>query len=147
MADNIAFSSNNLPSGKRSDEHNTRRPLNDSLNWLGGWSLILAAFVSGAAIGLGFARDEFWGGYNSWRRRLARLGHIAMAALGMMNVVYAAAPSRSLWAGTLLLAGGIAMPAVCFLSAWRKPLRNLFAIPVSLLVAAAGLILWFGRRQ
>jgi hypothetical protein len=50
------------------------------MNWYGGWALILAAFAAGAGIGLLFHREDFWGGYASWRRRLARLGHIALAA-------------------------------------------------------------------
>ena len=58
------------------------------LNWYAGWSLLLAAFATGAVIGLGFAREEFMGGYNSWRRRLTRLGHIALAALGMLNMIF-----------------------------------------------------------
>lgn len=117
------------------------------MNWYGGWGLILFAFVTGAGIGLFFHKDEFWGGYDSWRRRLGRLGHIAMAALGLMNVVYSLAPARSPLAGPLLLAGSVAMPLVCFLSAWRKPLRRLFFIPVTLLVLAVVSLLMTGRRS
>jgi hypothetical protein len=116
------------------------------INWYGGWSLLLLAFVSGAGIGLFFHRDEFWGGYDSWRRRLARLGHIAMAALGILNVVYSLAPRPNPIAGDFLLAGAFAMPTVCFLSAWKKPLRHLFAIPVALLSLAVVLILFSGRQ-
>ena len=57
------------------------------LNWYAGWILVMAAFITGAAIGLRFHREDFWGGYASFRRRIVRLGHIALAALGMMNVV------------------------------------------------------------
>jgi len=116
------------------------------LNLAAGWWLILAAFATGAVLGLGFHREEFLGGYASFRRRLFRLGHIALAALGALNVVYGLSPvSPGLGApaalpGTLLLAGAIAMPAVCFLSAWREPFRRLFPIPVVLLVAAVLLI-------
>jgi hypothetical protein len=117
------------------------------LNFAAGWWLILAAFASGAAIGLGFHSEEFFGGYASFRRRLVRLGHIALAALGMLNVVYGIAPLpagsgllQSL-PGTLFLGGGISMPLVCFLSAWRKPFRHLFFIPVVQLLAAVALVL------
>jgi hypothetical protein len=119
-----------------------------SLNWYAGWSYILAAFVSGTLIGLGFHRDDFWGGYNSFRRRLARLGHIALAALGMMNVLFGLAPipPRGLWqadaASWCFVLGGAAMPAVCFLTAWQPGCRALFFIPVTLLVAAAVCTLW-----
>ena len=117
-----------------------------TLNWYGGWTLILLAFLSGAAIGLSFHRDDFLGGYASWRRRLLRLGHIAMAALGIMNVAYSAAPAASRTAGQALFAGAIAMPVVCFLSAWKKPFRHLFFLPVALLCLAVVLILFFGRQ-
>jgi hypothetical protein len=116
------------------------------INWYGGWGLMLAAFAVGAGLGLCFHRDEFWGGYASWRRRLSRLGHIAMVALGLVNVVYSLSPAPRAMAGTLLFAGAIAMPSVCFLSAWRKPLRHLFFIPVTLLVLAIVLILVSGTH-
>lgn len=59
-----------------------------SLNRQAGWSLILCGFVSGSLLGLGFHRAEFLGGYGSFRRRLLRLGHIALVALGMLNVLF-----------------------------------------------------------
>ena len=49
------------------------------LNWYAGWILILTAFLTGAGLGLSFHREDFWGGYASFRRRLVRLGHIALA--------------------------------------------------------------------
>jgi hypothetical protein len=113
------------------------------LNWQAGWLLVLAAFLTGAAIGLFFHRDDFLGGYDSFRRRLLRLGHIALAALGMMNVLFSLSPwpAATAWtssaASLCFVVGGVAMPAVCFLTAWRRPLRHLFALPVSALVLAA----------
>lgn len=109
--------------------------------------MILAAFASGAIIGLGFHREEFLGGYGSFRRRLLRLGHIALAALGMLNVVYGLSPrpggggTLAAVPGALLLAGAIAMPLVCFLTAWRAPFRHAFIIPVVLLMAAVIMII------
>lgn len=116
-------------------------PLNP-LNWTIGWSLILLAFVTGAGIGLFFHRDDFWGGYDSFRRRIVRLGHIALAALGMMNVVFSLSPwpaqgtSLAFLASWGFIVGGFSMPAVCFLSGWRKPFRHLFFIPVVSLITA-----------
>jgi hypothetical protein len=121
-----------------------------AFNFTTGWWLMLAAFASGAGIGLGFHREEFLGGYGSFRRRLLRLGHIALAALGMLNVIYGLSPvavgggTRALLPGMLLMAGAVAMPLVCFLSAWRKPFRHLFFVPVLLLLAAVGLIIHGG---
>src|SRR5262249_37629750 len=115
---------------------------NHLLNWYAGWLLILSAFVTGALIGLHFHRDDFWGGYTSFRRRIVRLGHIAQAALGMMNVLYGLSPwpEESRWearaASLAFLVGGVSMPLVCFASGWRKPFRHLFFIPVAALISA-----------
>ncbi len=111
------------------------------LNYLAGWSLVLAGFLSGAAIGLGFHRDDFLGGYTSLRRRMVRLGHIAFVALGIINVVFALSPApadqtTAAIASICFLTGGVAMPIVCFLTAWRERFRHLFFIPVTALVAA-----------
>jgi hypothetical protein len=117
------------------------------LNFAAGWWLILAAFATGAAIGLGFHREDFLGGYGSFRRRLARLGHIALAALGGLNVLYGLSPvPANSVPGWLLVAGGIAMPVVCFLSAWKPVFRHLFFIPVVLLLSGAGLIIYFTHQ-
>lgn len=117
------------------------------LNFQAGWWLVLLSFASGALLGLGFHREDFLGGYGSFRRRLLRLGHIACAALGLFNLVYGLAPIATgpqpghAWPGLLLLAGGFAMPAVCFLTAWKTPFRHAFFLPVGLLAAAVSLIL------
>lgn len=120
-----------------------------TLNWYAGWILLLASFASGAAIGLFFHREEFWGGYGSFRRRIVRLGHIACAALGMLNLILFAAAghaaSQSLHAASVLLvAGGASMAAVCFLSGWRASFRHLFFIPVTSLTLAVALVLYGG---
>src|SRR6185437_3889928 len=116
------------------------------LNWFAGWALVLAAFVSGAILGAGFHREDFLGGYSSFRRRMLRLGHIALAALGMMNVLFGLSPwpaagAVSTAASICFIAGALLMPAVCFLSAWRQALRRLFFLPVLSLIAAAVLTL------
>lgn len=113
-----------------------------------GWWLILLSFASGAIIGLGFHKEEFLGGYGSFRRRLLRLGHVACAALGLLNVAYGLSPiatgGSTLHAlpGQLLLAGAFAMPTLCFLTAWKSGFRHLFFIPVSLLSGAVILVLY-----
>ena len=117
-------------------------------NWLAGWSLLLVAFVTGAGLGLFFHEDNFWGGYTSFRRRIVRLGHIALAALGMVNLLFALSPwpDQSHWqampASAGWVIGAVSMPAACFLTAWTKILRPLFVIPVVSLVAAVILTLW-----
>lgn len=112
------------------------------MNWYFGWSMILAAFLSGALLGLFFYREDFLGGYASFRRRILRLGHIALAALGSINVLYGLSPVasepslRTQIASLGFIIGGITMPAVCFLTAWRVGFRHLFFIPVSALIVA-----------
>ena len=111
---------------------------------------MLTAFVTGAILGLFFYRDDFLGGYASFRRRILRLGHIALAALGMINVLYSLAPlasapsTQKLVASVGFIIGGVAMPAVCFLTAWRVGFRYLFFIPVTALIIAVAQTLWIG---
>src|SRR5437867_7424684 len=112
-----------------------------SLDWFAGWVLILLGFLSGSLLGLFFHREEFFGGYTSFRRRIVRLGHIALAALGMLNVIFSFSPAPSAsWtdgaASAGFIVGGIAMPAVCFLTGWRERCRHLFFIPVLALMLA-----------
>lgn len=109
----------------------------------------MLAFVTGAIIGLFFYQEDFLGGYDSFRRRILRLGHIAQAALGMMNVVagnsqIATGADFNMIAQWGLIVGGISMPVVCFLSAWKPGFRHLFFIPVVSLIAAAVEILKAG---
>src|SRR5437868_3342963 len=104
--------------------------------------MILAAFVGGAAVGTRFHRDDFLGGYASFRRRIFRLGHIALAELGIMNVVFSLspwpAPGKELaWvASACFVGGGLLMPLVCFLTGWRNLFRRWFVVPVIALIAA-----------
>jgi len=111
------------------------------------WIWILTGLVSGAVIGM-FFHDEAWlGGYSSWRRRMLRLGHVAFLGTGLLNFAFALsvdhvglerAPGVP---AVLFVVGAVTMPLVCFLSAWRKGFRNLFAVPVvSLIVASADFI-------
>jgi hypothetical protein len=119
-------------------------------NWFFGWASLLAAFLAGIPLGLRFHRDDFLGGYASFRRRVVRLGHIALAALGMVNVLFAMSPwpmpgtwvSRGASIGFMV--GGAAMPVVCFLCAWREGFRKLFFIPVTALIAAVVMTLLGG---
>jgi hypothetical protein len=103
------------------------------LNLIVGWSGFLGGAVSGALIGLNFHREDWLGGYNSFPRRLVRLGHIAFFGLGLINILFAlsvATPSTwTDWGSRLLAIGMITMPLNCFLTAWRKNFRHLFFIP------------------
>lgn len=117
---------------------------NYAINWCFGWTSILAGFLCGAIIGMWFHRDAWLGGYASLPRRMLRLGHIALVALGGLNVLFAVAtpvtaPGRI--AAALFISGGATMPLVCFLTAIHSRFRHLFFIPVASLIAAVVLVL------
>lgn len=110
------------------------------------WIGLLLGVLSGALLGLFFHRDDFMGGYQSFRRRLARLGHISFFGLAFLNFffVLTAALLRfteaQAWpVAVALLVGAATMPIVCFLTAWKRPFRHLFFIPVG--SVAAGIVL------
>jgi hypothetical protein len=119
------------------------------LNLVSGWLGMLAGVLAGAVLGLFFHRDDWMGGYGSHRRRLARLGHISFFGLGFLNLMFGvtAGPLNvhgySLAvASTCLIVSAITMPICCFFTAWKKPFRHLFPIPV--LATSAGIlaVLW-----
>ena len=102
-----------------------------------GWIGMLLGVASGAVIGMFFHREDWMGGYSSYRRRLTRLGHISFFGLAFVNFCFAftqsVLPLAAPWNATAMwgfLIGAATMPTVCFLSAWRKPFRHLFFIPV-----------------
>ncbi len=109
----------------------------ESFHLMAGWWGVTLGVLSGAAMGLLFHREEWLGGYGSWSRRMVRLGHISFFGLAFLNFMFALTVRDTLLHGvavqcasTLFLAGAITMPLVCFLAAWRKPLRHLFPVPV-----------------
>ena len=117
---------------------------------------MLGGILSGASAGLLFYRDDWLGGYDSWRRRLVRLGHISFFGLALVNVAFAVSAPALKVSGLTLAVGSYAlivaaatMPVCCYLSAWRKPLRHLFPVPV--IAAAVGILAvligwWRGLR-
>lgn len=119
--------------------------MNPTLNhinlWMA-WIGILLGLLSGALIGLFFHRDEWLGGYGSWRRRLLRLGHISFFGIAFLNLAFAntvslagaATPAFAAWS---LVTGAVLMPAICFLAAWRPSFRHLFFLPVVTLISGA----------
>ena len=110
------------------------------LNFIVGWVCFLLGAIAGALIGLGFHREDWLGGYQSFRRRMLRLGHIAFFGLGFINVLFALSVNSPLaphphfddLASPLLAGGALTMPLVCFLSAWKPAFRHTFFIPVLL---------------
>src|SRR5215813_14059725 len=123
-----------------------------SLHLQAAWIGCLCGALSGAVIGLFFHREDWLGGYNSFPRRLIRLGHISFFGLGFLNALFALTicvsqgaelPMRLASLG--LLTGAMTMPLCCFASAWRKRLRCLFPIPVTSLLGAVLIVLLLAR--
>lgn len=116
------------------------------LNFYAAWIGILLGFVAGAVLGLFFHQEDWMGGYHSWRRRMARLGHISFFGIAFINLAYAVAEAvfhvapASPYASCLLVAGAITMPLVCFLAAYKKGFRHLFFIPVLSLILGTVLL-------
>ncbi len=112
-----------------------------------GWIGILLGMLAGALAGLFFWREDWLGGYGSWRRRMTRLAHIALFGLGIINIAFAlsvaslglAATTPLRIASACLIIGAVTMPLVCWLAAWRQPLRQLFPVPVTALVFGVAL--------
>lgn len=113
------------------------------INLWAAWIGILLGLASGTVQGFFFDREDWLGGYASWPRRLMRLGHISFFGIAFLNLAYA----NTVWllgpashvplASMLLVAGAMLMPLVCYLAAWKKPFRHLFALPVVSLLGAA----------
>jgi hypothetical protein len=107
-----------------------------TINLYAAWIGLSLACLAGMVAGLFFHREDFLGGYGNWTRRLMRLGHISLFGLAFVNFVfYATCKSLNLETGltlvsTLFLVGAISMPLVCYTSAFFRPARHLFFIPV-----------------
>jgi hypothetical protein len=111
------------------------------------WCWFFMGLASGTIQGLWFHRENWLGGYDSWPRRLTRLGHIAFFGTGLLNLCFAftvlllgVEGQLVRWASPLLILGAVSMSTVCYLCAWRKPLRHLFFIPVVSLLVGVGLM-------
>lgn len=124
------------------------------LNLLAGWIAMLAGAISGAIIGLFFHREEWMGGYSSFRRRMTRLGHISFWGIGFINILFALSVKALELSATNVRVASVAfilalvtMPLCCFLTAWRKPFRHLFPVPVmSVMVGIVFLLMgWAGK--
>jgi hypothetical protein len=117
----------------------------ETANLVVGWMAILAGLLAGAAIGMFFEKEDWAGGYGSWRRRMLRLTHISLVGTGLLNLAFALSARGvnpyPVLPSALFVVGAITMPAVCGLSAWRRIFRHLFFVPVlSLIAATAGMI-------
>ena len=113
------------------------------INLVAAWIGILLGFLSGFALGLFFHREDWLGGYGSFKRRLYRLAHISLFGLGAVNLLFyftaqkllsgnSAVIAAASWA---FIAGAVTMPLCCVLMAHVPRARMLFAVPVLSLIA------------
>lgn len=116
-------------------------------NLLAAWIGILLGFLSGLALGLCFHRENWLGGYGSFKRRLYRLAHISLFGLGAVNLFFyltarTLAPDSALTlASSAFILGAITMPVCCVLMAHFPTTRMLFALPVFSLLTGGVLTL------
>jgi len=117
-------------------------------NFYAAWIGIALGFISGAIIGLFFYKDQWMGGYNSWQRRLVRLGHISFFGIAFINFMYVISNSylkieeQFPIISILLIIASITMPLVCFLSAYKMNFRQLFFIPATSLITGSLLYIY-----
>lgn len=112
------------------------------VNLHAGWIAIFVGLLFGAVVGMFFHREDWLGGYASWKRRMLRLGHIALLGTGLLNVAFALSvivlkitPEPRV-ASVLFLIGAATMPTVCVFSAFWPATRRVFFVPVLSLLAA-----------
>jgi hypothetical protein len=109
------------------------------------WVWILLGFLSGLILGLFFRREDWLGGYSSFKRRMYRLGHISFFGLGTVNLLFYLTVRDHPFGGPLpaaslaFVVGAISMPICCLIMAHFPKAHLLFSIPVVSLVFAATL--------
>ncbi len=107
------------------------------LNLLVAWAWVFLGTVLGLILGTFFHKEDWLGGYGSFRRRLYRLAHVAFFGLAILNLLFfftvQIVPAPTPWltvASWSFLVGALSMPTCCLLVAHQPRLRNLFAVPV-----------------
>lgn len=103
-----------------------------------------AGLLLGLALGLVARREGGWGGYGSFRRRAARLAHVAAVMLPLIAGFYALvlgtrpAGLEMAWLGVWLwIAGGLGLPLVLVAAAWRPRLQLALPAPATAVLGGA----------
>ncbi len=119
------------------------------MNEVFGWLAVLAGVALGLLMGVRFQCEDWLGGYDAFARRMVRLAHVALAAIGMLNIQFAQSLPRLHLSAELLrvasialMAAAVLMPACCLWIARQRRHFEIFAAPVGCLAAA--LILTIG---
>jgi len=119
-----------------------------NLNLFLAWLWILLGFASGLALGLLFHRENWLGGYSSFKRRMYRLAHISCFGLGAVNLLfwltarnYSLPGPEAAVASWAFIIGAITMPVCCGVMAHFPKAHLIFAVPVLSLIAGGVLTL------
>lgn len=119
-----------------------------TVNIYAAWIGILLGCLAGAVQGMFFDREDWLGGYASWKRRMLRLGHISFFGIAFINLSFAMSATvlgledRVGISSVLFLIGAAGMPLVCYLSAIKAVFRHLFFIPALSVIAGIILFIW-----
>ena len=95
-----------------------------------------------------FHRENWLGGYASFKRRMYRLAHISCFGLGAVNLLFCltvrafslSGPGMHL-ASMAFITGAIAMPVCCVVMAHFPKAQMIFAVPVVSLMLGGSLTL------
>ena len=119
------------------------------MNLILAWLWITVGVIVGFVLGAYFHRDDWLGGYTSFKRRLYRLAHVSFFGLAIINLLFYFTVQRLGSSGSLISVaswgfaiGAVTMPICCFLMANNPRLRAIFLIPVLSTLGAACLTLW-----
>ena len=118
------------------------------------WLWILLGFVTGMVQGLFFHRENWLGGYGSFKRRMYRLAHISFFGLGAVNLLFylttqnlaLAGPAAGI-ASWAFIAGAITMPVCCVVMAHFPRAHLIFTVPVISLILGGALTLMLVARE
>jgi hypothetical protein len=118
-------------------------------NLLIAWLWIVLGFGAGFLLGLFFHKEDWLGGYSSFKRRLYRLAHVSFFGLALVNFLFYATARTFTQASTAtqvaswgFIVGAVGMPICCLIIAHLPRLRVLFLIPVLSLLTAGSLTVW-----
>jgi len=118
------------------------------VNLYAAWVGMLLGGVLGAIQGLFFHKEEWLGGYGFWTRRMTRLGHISFFGIAFINIAFVGTSEvldieqQVSIPSALFIIGAIGMPLICYLSAFKKPIRHFFFIPALSIIAGIISLLW-----
>jgi hypothetical protein len=121
----------------------TCEPEWEMTNEIFGWVCILASVAMGLWMGLKFQHEHWLGGYASLARRMVRLAHIALAALGVVNIEFARTVNELVLSRAVIecislsfMVAAVSMPVCCLLIAKSFRRFEIFALPIGSLALA-----------